>query len=125
MVKGLSIAAMAVVLASNGGCSLLARGPKDAKSITFEVENADRSTGEADITYTGSGGQSVTTHVTTPWVSEQVDVQQNQTYRLEAVRTSTSDTNFYCGVHTDTGWTGGSSLRGGKCSYSYPGDIDK
>jgi hypothetical protein len=98
-------------------------GPTDAKSITYQVQYGDLSVkGEADVTYTDADGQSVTKHVPIPWKSDVIAVKSGQRYRIDATAPARNDTNFACGVDTDTGWTSGPSLTGGHCSFTYPDD---
>jgi hypothetical protein len=124
--KHIWVALTAMVVLLGCGCGHLGIGAAstDAKVITYEVEFADRSPGEADVTYTDSSGKNVTSHVTTPWTSGPINVLSGQSYRLSASAVD-KGTNLYCGVHTDTGWNAGNSLRGGRCSYAYPDDVNK
>ncbi len=120
------VVATAMIVLVSSACGHLGIGasPKDAKVVTYEVEYADRSPGEADVTYTDSSGKCITSHVPTPWTSGAVAAQPGQSYRLQASAVDNGK-NLYCGVHTDTGWNAGNSLRGGRCDYAFPDDIDK
>lgn len=123
------ILAVLTTLMIVGGCGNLhvgdsGGGPKDAKTITYEVQYGDLSVkGEADITYTDADGQKVTKHVAIPWKSDPISVKAGQSYRIDATAPARNDTNFACGVDTDTGWTSGPSLTGGHCSFTFPDDV--
>ena len=98
-------------------------GPRDAKSITYEVEFGDHDKGgEADVSYTDQDGSQRQVHVTLPWTSDVVLVKSDATYRLSVETPTNRDDYLSCGVHTDNGWISGPSSKGGHCGYSFPDD---
>jgi hypothetical protein len=116
---------MVVVAAVLAGCGVLgSSGPRDARSISYEVHYSDLSLrGEAEVTYTRSDGSVVSEVVATPWESGPVDVRSGVTYRLSARTVEQKGSHVYCGVHTDNGWNLGDPAPGGECSFAFPDDI--
>jgi hypothetical protein len=117
--------AMITAYAGCGRFGIGTSGPADAANFSFEVEYGNRSPGEAQVTYTTSDGQTVTTQVTTPWVSESIPVNKGQTYRLTASAPRRSDAALYCGAHLDTGWNSGNAIEGDNCSFTFPDDATR
>jgi len=123
--RTLALACLLVATVSACGAFNSGSGPGDAKSIRFEVQNADGTPGTADVTYDSASGHSVSAQVATPWVSEPVSVGKAKHYRLTATRSGAdpSTSNLYCGADSGS-WKAGSSSRNGRCAFTYPDDAE-